>query len=245
VLYQIHGGAWTQGYGDRRQQALPLMNHLAAQGWVCVTIDYRLSPRHKWPAHIIDCKKGLAWIKNNIASYGGDPDFIVATGGSAGGHLSSLLALTPNDPAFQPGFETVDTSVQACIPFYGVFDCIDRFKRQHNTALPYYLEDVVMQRSYSADPALFDAASPIQRISDQAPPFLIIHGSHDTLASAAEASEFEKQLSKISQNTVIHIEIELAQHAFELFHSPHADWASIACARFGNFLFQQHKNQPN
>lgn len=240
VLYQIHGGAWTTGYGDRTQQALPLMNHLAEQGWVCVTIDYRLSPQHRWPAHIIDCKKGLAWIKQNIAQYGGDPNFIMATGGSAGGHLCSLLALTANDPAYQPGFEDADTQVQACIPFYAVLDCADRYQQQHNIAVPYYLESTVMQQSYSVDPHLFNAASPMQRVNADAPPFLIIHGSHDSLASCAEAIEFSGHLRKTSQAPVIYLEIEYAQHAFELFHSPHSDWTAIACARFGNHLYNLH-----
>ena len=61
-------------------------------------------------------------MREHIAEYGGDPEFIAVSGGSAGGHLSSLLALTPNQPEWQPGFEDMDTSVDACIPFYGVYD---------------------------------------------------------------------------------------------------------------------------
>ncbi|MBL7660064.1 alpha/beta hydrolase, partial [Escherichia coli] len=91
-------------------------------GWICVAINYRHSPRNTWPDHILDVKRALAWVKAHISEYGGDPDFIAITGGSAGGHLSSLAALTPNDPRFQPGFEEADTRVQAAVPFYGVYD---------------------------------------------------------------------------------------------------------------------------
>jgi len=87
------------------------MSHLAELGWVCVAINYRLSPRSTWPDQIVDVKRALAWTKEHIAEYGGDPDWVAITGGSAGGHLSSLAALTPNDPQFQPGFEDADTSV--------------------------------------------------------------------------------------------------------------------------------------
>ena len=90
VLLQVPGGAWS--IGMRRPQAYPLLSHLADHGWVCVSIDYRVSPRHTWPDHIVDVKRALAWIKERIGEYGGDPDFVAITGGSAGGHLSSLVA---------------------------------------------------------------------------------------------------------------------------------------------------------
>src|ERR671918_2949766 len=125
VLFQIHGGGWM--IGDKAQQALPLMLHVAAQGWVCVSANYRLSPRVALPEHLIDCKLALRWIREHIAEYGGDPGFVVVTGGSAGGHLAAVLALTPNDPEYQPGFEGADTSVTACVPFYGVYDLVEAF----------------------------------------------------------------------------------------------------------------------
>src|SRR6266576_487251 len=122
VLLQVPGGAWA--IGMRRPQAYPLLSHLADRGWVCVSIDYRVSPRHTWPDHIVDVKRALAWIKENIADYGGDPDFVAITGGSAGGHLCSLAALTHDDPQYQPGFEDADTSVVAAVPIYGRYDWV-------------------------------------------------------------------------------------------------------------------------
>ena len=109
VLLQIHGGAWMVGTKDT--QGRPLMQALTASGWVCVAINYRLSPRSKWPAQLEDCKLALRWIREHIAEHGGDPDRIVVTGGSAGAHLAAMTALTANEPAYQPGFEQVDTSV--------------------------------------------------------------------------------------------------------------------------------------
>ena len=82
VLLQIHGGGWT--IGNKRQQALPLMMHLARRGWICVAANYRLSPRATFPEHLIDVKQALRWIRENIAEYGGDPGFVAITGGSAG-----------------------------------------------------------------------------------------------------------------------------------------------------------------
>ena len=108
----------------RSPQAYPLLSHLADHGWICVSIDYRVSPRNTWPDHIVDVKRALAWIKEHIAEYGGDPDFVAISGGSAGGHLAALAALTPNDPQFQPGFEDADTSVVAAVPIYGRYDWV-------------------------------------------------------------------------------------------------------------------------
>ena len=95
MLFQIHGGGWV--IGSKNEQALPLMYHLARAGWVCVSVDYRLSPQATFPDHLVDCKRALAWVREHVAEYGGDPDFVVVTGGSAGGHLAALVALTPND----------------------------------------------------------------------------------------------------------------------------------------------------
>ena len=135
------GGAWITG--NKQAQAYPLMSHLAERGWVCVAMSYRLSPRATWPDAIVDVKRALAWVKEHIAEYGGDPDFVAITGGSAGGHLSSLAALTPNDPAFQPGFEDVETSVRAAVPFYGVYDWVDDQRTGHR-GLPRLLERLVV-----------------------------------------------------------------------------------------------------
>ena len=126
------------------------MSRLVEQGWICVSIDYRKSPRNAWPAHIIDVKRALAWVRQNIADYGGDPDFITVTGGSAGGHLASLVALTANDERLQPGFEDVDTTVQAAAPYYGVYDLTDD-KKMHEMMMQ-FLEMFVMKARYCDQP---------------------------------------------------------------------------------------------
>ncbi len=85
VLLHVHGGGWV--IGNKRQQAQPLINYLAQHGWICVDINYRLAPRNRYPDCLVDVKKAIVWIKENIANYGGNPNFIALTGGSAGGHL--------------------------------------------------------------------------------------------------------------------------------------------------------------
>ena len=159
VLLQVHGGGWM--IGEKEQQAKPLMYHLAQRGWVCVAINYRLSPTAAFPAHIVDVKKSIAWVRENIAQYGGNPDFIAITGGSAGGHLSSLAALTPDRADFQPGFEETDTSIQAAVPFYGVYDLIDRYDIRPEMSMEKMLSDKVMQCTREENPELWESSSPL------------------------------------------------------------------------------------
>lgn len=238
VLFQIHGGGWI--IGNKNQQALPLINHLCSRGWICVSINYRLSPKHRFPAHLEDVKKALGWIKNNIADYGGNPDFIIATGGSAGGHLSSLLALTANNKALQPGFEDIDTSVQGCVPFYGVYDFIDR--NQNRDAMPIvdFLADYVMPCQPDENRQLWDLASPIANINEQAPPMFVIHGSHDSLAFVEEARSLVSSLKTNSQQPVVYAELEGAQHAFEIFHSVRTEHTLNAVTKFVEILYGRY-----
>ena len=217
VLLQIHGGGWT--IGDKREQALPLMLHLAARGWVCVAANYRLSPKATFPDHLIDLKLAIRWIREHIAEHGGDPGFLTATGGSAGGHLSALVALTANDPEYQPGFETVDTSLRACVPFYGIYDFANQFGHAHFEGFEQFLGRMVLKRRFADDPDAFRRASPVHRVNPQAPPFFVIHGTHDSLAPVEEARSFVAHLRETSRQPVAYAEIPGAQHAFEVFHS--------------------------
>jgi len=230
VLLQIHGGGWVIGQKD--QQGLPLMTTMAARGWMCVAPNYRLSPTATFPDHLIDVKRALAWIRRHAAEYGGDPNMVAVTGGSAGGHLAALVALTANDPALQPGFEEIDTSVVACVPFYGVYDFLDRHGVRGRQTMTPFLERVVMKCSPSAARARWDAASPIACVAEGVPPFFVIHGTHDSLAYVEDARHFVAALRSRSMDPVCYAELPGAQHAFDVFHSRRSAYAVAAVARF-------------
>jgi acetyl esterase/lipase len=231
VLLQIHGGGWVMG--NKHEQALPLVHHLAARGWVVVTPNYRLSPHARFPDPLVDCKRALAWVRRNIAAQGGDPSFVAVTGGSAGGHLAALMALTANDPRLQPGFEAANTTVAAAVPFYGIYDFTDRHQLKGSGAgMVEWLEKTVMPCPAAADTALWDLASPIMQVRPDAPPFCILHGTHDSLASAAEARLFADRLRSVSRNPVVYAELPGAQHAWDAFRSVRAIESVHAVARF-------------
>lgn len=237
ILLQVHGGAWI--IGSKEEQAKPLMYHMSQRGWICVAINYRLSPKAALPAHIIDVKKAIAWIRENIAEYGGDPNFIAITGGSAGGHLSSLAALTPNRAQWQPGFEDADTTVQAAVPFYGVFDFLDRYNIRTGMSMDGIIADKVMQCSKEDNRELWDECSPLSHVSAEAPPMYVIQGRHDSLVWVEEARVFVSALQSVALNPVAYAELPGAQHAFELFHSVRTDEVVNSVA---DFLEWSHAN---
>ncbi len=230
ILVQIHGGAWM--IGDKREQGGPLMTHLASRGWVCFAVNYRLSPRAAFPAHVVDVKRALAWIRENAREYGGDPGFLAVTGGSAGGHLTALTALSQNDPTFQPGFESADTSVSAAVPFYGVYDFLDRAGIRGKQSMVDFLAKRVFQCRPEENPELWESASPINRIGPHAPPFFVVQGTHDTLVFVEEAREFVRALREKSHSAVHYLEMNGGQHAFDVFHSVRSQYAVRAVTAF-------------
>ncbi|GAT10917.1 esterase [Mycolicibacterium novocastrense] len=238
VLLQVPGGAWA--IGMRRPQAYPLLSYMAERGWVCVSIDYRVSPRNTWPAHIIDVKRALAWIKENIADYGGDPDFVAITGGSAGGHLSSLAALTPDDPQWQPGFEDADTSVAAAVPIYGRYDWVSARGSGRKEFIA-FLQKFVVKKPITEHKQTYVDASSIMRVRPDAPPFFVLHGQDDSIIPVQEGREFVEALRKVSTSTVAYAEIPHAQHAFDFYGSPRAHYTAAAVERFLSWVHAQRQ----
>lgn len=229
VLVQVHGGAWMMG--QKEGQGEPLMSHLVQRGWVCVAPNYRLSPRATWPDHIVDVKKVLAWVKEHIGEHGGDPEFVVITGGSAGGHLCSLAALTPGLAEFQPGFEGADTSVAACVAFYGVYDFTNRHGTGREDMLP-FLEKRVFKSLVADDRPRWEQASTVSHVGPEAPPFFILHGTNDSLVPVEQARSFVDDLRKASNAPVAYAELPMAQHAFDILPSVRAAYTARAVERF-------------
>jgi len=214
TLVQIHGGGWIAG--SRLEQGIPLLNHMAAHGWVCFNADYRLSPRATFPDHLIDVKRAIAWVREHAEEYGADPDFVCITGGSAGGHLIALAALTDDDPSLQPGFEEADTSVAAAVPFYGLYDLTDSEQVQYPELREWVFERYVLKVAYADAPESYEAASPRHRVHADAPPFLVIHGDRDSLVPVEEARAFVRELRAVSTSPVFYAELAGAEHAFDI-----------------------------
>jgi acetyl esterase/lipase len=231
---QVHGGGWTGG--NRRQQARPLMDRMAAAGWVCVSVSYPLAPRATFPEPLIALKQAIHWMRTTGATYGIDPGFVAVTGGSAGGHLAALLALTANRSEYQPGFAGVDTEVQAAVPVYGIYDFLNRNQTRDDWAV---IPRGVMKLPQTGNEARFQEASPLDQVHSDAPPFLIIHGSHDALVPVAEALQFVELLGELSNEPVGYAEIPGATHAFDIVHSLRTHYMISGVQRFLEAMYER------
>ncbi len=230
VLMYIHGGGWI--LGSKNEQGLPLIYRMARRGWVVVATNYRLSPRATFPDHLVDLKLAMKWIREHVADHGGNPLFVAVSGNSAGGHLAALFALTAGDRRYQPGFEEVDTSVEACVPYYGIHDFTDRFGHWPHRGMRTLLKYKVMKCALEEQRARWEEASPLHRLGPVTPPFLVVHGDHDTLVPVHESRRFVEAFRSASPAPLGYIEVPGAQHAFEVFPSVREEVVNEGVARF-------------
>lgn len=194
ALVYVHGGAWV--FGDKRDQGLPLCNHMASLGWVCFNINYRLSPAATWPEHLVDAKAAVAWIREHADEYGVDANFVAMSGGSAGAQISAMAALTSGREDLQPGFEHADTSLQAVVTSYGVYDLTNRLGAHNPEFITKMVGPLIIKADPASSPEKFSAASPRDHTANAKLPWLIIHGSADELAPVVEARDFSDHCRK-------------------------------------------------
>jgi acetyl esterase/lipase len=246
VLLFVHGGAWV--FGSKKRQGLPMLYELAARGWVCVTCDYRLSPRATWPDHVVDVKRALAWTRTHAGDFGGDPRrFLAIAGNSAGGHLAALSSLTQNDPALQPGFEDEDTSVDACVSLYGTLEMTGdpELSGRHGRALASLLKRTVIKASLRDARDTYEAASPIHRITEAAPAFLVLHGTSDTLVPVEVARAFVDAFARATTAPLGYVELPWAQHAFDVLCSPRCSATTEGICEFLESLVALRTARPS
>lgn len=208
----IHGGSWK--FGDknafRRQSA-----YMATKGFVSVTIDYRFSDEAHYPAPLYDCKAAVRWLRANAARYKVNPNKVAASGGSAGGHLASLVGTTADVQTLEgnggnPGFSS---RVQAVVAFNGVYDFVSLLPK---TTQPQTVQDALVPLlggSLDKVPENWVEASPVAHVSSNSPPFLMLHGTADTLVPFQQALEMQKALKSVGVRAEL-FSAEGADHGF-------------------------------
>jgi acetyl esterase/lipase len=184
LILWIHGGAWRSG-GKEQLQASQLFDFLA-EGYAVASVDYRLSQHAIFPAQIQDCKAAVRWLRAHAERYGLDPDRFGAWGPSAGGHLVALLGTAGDVGEFETG-ENLNYSsrVQAVADFFGPTDFLQMDAHRLPEGLVHGLPDSPEARLVGglieANRDKVAQANPITYVSEDDPPFLIVHGDSDPL----------------------------------------------------------------
>jgi len=240
VLY-IHGGSWMMG--DKREQGRPMLHEFVRRGWIAVVPNYRLAPRHPWPAQIEDVTRVLAWVKKNIATYGGDPELLVIAGASAGGQLAALVALGANDPTWRPldMVDVTDWSVRGALSFYGVLEMTgdETHWRGLGLGLRKLLEHRIVQVPFEDNEELYKSLSPFEFIGPDAPAFFVVQGRNDTLVDVHVARDFVEKFREVARAPMYYVELPFTQHAFDLTASPRTSATTRAAIAFAESVVRR------
>lgn len=181
LVIWIHGGGWKNGDKGGGQY-----RGLVAEGFAVASINYRLSGHAVFPAQINDCKAAIRWLRKNADEYGIDPDRFGVWGSSAGGHLSALVGTSGDVESLEGdvGVTGVSSRVQAVCDWYGPTDLL-KMNEQRNVEgsmdhdRPDSPESLLIGGNLQDNPELAKPVNPIEYISKDDPPFLIVHGDRD------------------------------------------------------------------
>lgn len=168
VVIVVHGGGW--GSGDRKTMIRPVLETLTTGGYLYVSIDYRLSPRHRWPACRDDLRDAVMWTKAHVKDHAGDPDRIAILGYSAGGQLAFWAAIEDKEPP----------RLKALIGLAPTTDFLEDFGRRGGASKA--LRDLMDCREDEPLAQILlrlHNASPINFLHKDLPPILLIHGTED------------------------------------------------------------------
>lgn len=191
VVLCLHGGGWVAGSRKQMSQTIEV---LARRGYVAAAADYRLAPKHRWPACIEDCKASVRWLRGNAGKYRIDPDRVAVLGLSAGGHLACLLGVTDNSDGLEGtgGYADRSSKVQAVVSFAGPTDL---------TAEELWTKE---SRSRNLEPLLGGAldakrdaarqASPAHYAPKSPPAFLLVHGTADAVVPPRQAEALAEKV---------------------------------------------------
>lgn len=182
----IHGGGWRSGH---RHLLVRQASDMAAKGYVTATISYRLSGEAKWPAALEDAKCAVRWMRTHATEIGLDGRRIAVAGGSAGGQLAAMIALTPGRFEGTGGWDDVASEVQAAVLYNPVLDL-------RTAGLNDGTRDIV--EAFLGDADSGSDASPITQVSTSCPPILTRVGDQDQATPAATCVTFHRLLDAAS-----------------------------------------------
>lgn len=214
IVLFIHGGGWVAG-ARGQMNSVVLGKRLACAGFAFFDIDYILAPEQQFPKLTQDCKCALRFIKGEAKKYNLDPSRVAVTGGSAGGHLTAMVALTADDPFFDPTCPVhpeQSLEVQAAIPWYPITDfaSLKEFAGSVGLFEGYLGKEATEETIRKASPISY----PAKKKPGEIPPFLFIHGEKDALAPFSESVKLKELLEKHGHKAELYA-VKEANHAFD------------------------------
>lgn len=226
-ILDIHGGGWKARQVEADK---PMMERLAQRGFVTALVSYRLSTEAKYPAALNDCKAALRCLRAHASELKLDPKRIGVMGGSAGGHLSGLTAMTSGKAEFEGDgpFKDSSSAVQACIVMAATQDLVASFKGKKGEGAVLFFGG-----SYEEKPDVYAAASPITHVRAGVPPTIFIEGEKDTLKIGR--AEMMDKLKALGIETAVHT-LKDAPHPFWMSDPWCAETVEIADAFFKKWL---------
>ncbi|OAD74418.1 hypothetical protein PHYBLDRAFT_144872 [Phycomyces blakesleeanus NRRL 1555(-)] len=193
VLISLHGIGWQH---ETKDLFLPHEKDLV----VVVNVGYRTSSKATYSHQLQDVKRAIRWIKESIHLFGGDQNSIIIQGDSTGVHLAALVALTANDPRYQPGFESLDTSVKGVICLNGVLDL-----QSNSNLASRFMNNTLGVKVPS--PEFATEHNPIEVIksakeANNLAKFLIVNCGRDTLVNTSVCQNFKQEYDSVSRTDI-------------------------------------------
>jgi acetyl esterase/lipase len=203
----VHGGGWAGGSKD---DFAAWARYYTAQGYVCTSVNYRLTPLHVWPAQINDVQAAVRWMRRNSRTLALDPNRIGAVGASAGGHLVLFLGETDTLNDFDPSLSGFSSRVQAVVDFFGPteFNMPSEWSGQIWTLI----QNLIGQPWTPASPA-YAAAGPVNYVTPDDAPTVVFHGLVDTVVPIDQSRRIVARL-QASQIPVTYHEFPGEGHGF-------------------------------
>ncbi len=190
----IHGGSWR---GGKKEDYRPYAMHFAQRGYICASVQYRLSGEAPYPAAVHDVKAAIRFMRDQAETMGVDPNRIGVAGGSAGGHLAMMVGFASDVDKLdgKSGSEDVESNVACVVNLYGVTDMTTPYARSvshTNGAVKKFFEG-----TYEDQPERYAEASPLNYVTPDDPPTLILHGTVDALVPINQADILAKKLAAV------------------------------------------------
>jgi acetyl esterase/lipase len=204
LIIFVHGGAWMMG--NKRGDAAPFV--MLPRGYAVACVEYRFSQEAIWPAQIQDCKAAVRWLRAHAAEYDLDPARFGAWGPSAGGHLVAMLGTAGHVPEFEVGDNLAyPSTVAAVCDWFGPTDFLQMSAQLGETSHdePTSPESLLVGGAIQSHPERVARANPITYIDGSEPPFLIIHGDHDTTVPCGQSVLLDRALRAAGVPCELHL----------------------------------------